>query len=85
MGGGRVAHAKARSLHLDFTENAMVMASAASQNANEGIEKSKIDASQQTVDSGLQRDGRHQAKRLQQADLSGFIGADLWMVGKYER
>jgi hypothetical protein len=64
---------------------AMVMASAPGQSTNEGIEKSKIDASQQTVDSGWQRDGRRQARRLQPADLSGFIGADVWMVGKYER
>jgi Ni/Co efflux regulator RcnB len=64
---------------------AMVMASAAGQSTNEEIEKSKIDASQQTVDSGMQRDGRRQARRLQQVDLSGFIGGDVWMVGKYER
>jgi hypothetical protein len=63
----------------------MVMASAAAgQITNEGIEKSKTDASQQAIDSGLHPGGR-QAKRLQQADLSGFIGADVWMVGKYER
>jgi len=63
----------------------MVMASAAAgQSTNEGIEKSKIDALPQTGESGLQP-GRRQGKRLQQADLSGFIGTDVWMVGKYER
>ena len=30
------------------------------------------------------RDGRRQTTRVQ-ADLSGFIGRDVWMVGKYER
>ena len=65
----------------------MVMASAAAgQSTNEEIDKSKTDASPQTLESGLQPGGRRQAtKRLQPADLSGFIGADVWMVGKYER
>lgn len=63
----------------------MVMAStAAGQSTNEGIEKSKADALPQTGDSGLQP-GRRQHRRVQQADLTGFIGTDVWMVGKYER
>jgi hypothetical protein len=62
----------------------MVMASAAGQGTNEGIEKPKVDASHQSVEPGLQP-GRRQGKRPEQADLSGFIGADVWMVGKYER
>lgn len=64
----------------------MVMASAAAgQSTNEEIDKSKTDASPQTLESGLHPGGRRQVKRLQPADLSGFIGADVWMVGKYER
>ena len=64
----------------------MVMASAAAgQSTNEEIDKSKTDASSHTLESGLHPVGRRQAKRLQPADLSGFIGADVWMVGKYER
>ena len=64
----------------------MVMASAAAgPSTNDNTEKSKIDASHQAVDSGPYMDGRRQAWRLPQADLSGFIGADGWMVGKYER
>ena len=62
----------------------MVMASAAAgQSTNESIEKSKSDALPQAGESGLQP-GRRQGRRLQ-ADLSGFIGSDVWMVGKYER
>ena len=63
----------------------MVMAStAAGQGTNESIEKSKVDGSHQPTESGLQP-GRRQGKRLAHADLSGFIGGDVWMVGKYER
>jgi hypothetical protein len=64
----------------------MVMASAAAgQSTNEEIDKSKTDSLPQTLESGLQPGGRRQFKRPQPADLFGFIGADVWMVGKYER
>jgi hypothetical protein len=64
----------------------MVMASTVVSPSNaENSEKSKNDGSQQAVDSGPSLEGRRQARRFQQTDLSGFIGAEGWMVGKYER
>jgi len=63
----------------------MVMASAASApHTGEGIEKPKIVTVGDNGEAGL-TERQRQAKPLQPADLTGFIGADLWMVGKYER
>ena len=61
----------------------MVMASnAAESNPSEQIGESKP-AGENTIVQGI-ADGRRQPTRVQ-ADLSGFIGRDVWMVGKYER
>jgi len=65
----------------------MVMASATSPpHAGEGIDKPKTaTAGDPGETTRLNADRQRQIKPLQQADLRGFIGADLWMVGKYER
>jgi hypothetical protein len=64
----------------------MILASAPSApRAGEGIDKPKTATAGDPGETGLNADRQRQIKPLQQADLRGFIGADLWMVGKYER
>jgi hypothetical protein len=62
------------------------MASATSApHAGEGIDKPKTAAAGDHGEPGLNGERQREIKPFQQADLTGFIGADLWMVGKYER
>ena len=64
----------------------MVMASATpAPHAGDGIDKPKAATAGVNGEAGLNAERQRQTKPLQQADLTGFIGADLWMVGKYER
>ena len=64
----------------------MAMASATSTpHAGEGVDKPKTAAAGDHGEIGLHAERQRQTKPLHQADLTGFIGADLWMVGKYER
>jgi hypothetical protein len=60
-------------------------ATAAESAEQEQIEKSKHELSHDRVDGGGRRIDRRWNRPLKQHDLSGFIGTDLWMVGKYER
>jgi hypothetical protein len=63
---------------------ALSAASAASAE-NEQIEKPKHELSHDRVETDVMRSNARWNRPLKQHDLSGFIGTDLWMVGKYER
>lgn len=51
----------------------------------EEIEKSKTFTTIEHGDADVHTTGRSRTMPRPRADLSGFIGADVWMVGKYER
>ena len=52
---------------------------------NNDLEKPKPMARDEALSLNSAPDRQEPSKKLAGPDLSGFVGADLWMVGKYER
>jgi hypothetical protein len=63
----------------------MAPSAAAESTENGQIEQPKNELSHDRVETGVMRSDRPWNRPIKQRDLSGFIGTDLWMVGKYER
>jgi hypothetical protein len=64
----------------------MALSSASAASAeNEHLEKPKHELSHNHAEADVMRLDARWNRPLKRHDLSGFIGTDLWMVGKYER